>query len=993
VNRELKYKEWLQTSVPTAVWSKGVALSRDAVVQLDRMDAKDGETRLKVLVQGRAVAYLVTLFLDDQDGFCSCEEKTDFCSHVVAASIWLSKNGEAVAKQNAKESPDADSSRPLVRLVYIWEKVGDPSNPRLRLARSFEFRDGTRTPLAGSLIGFVGGVRSGRIAKPLPAISPPDYQVDECLEKLRSGETPASQAFSFVHRIFKALEDSGARVELGNDVVRVAAKPVTQMIVIKALKDGAVELSVQSSLAADEEFEPGIVRTGDTLRVLDSVPSVLLGGVRVGRAKQKWELSKFNDYLRSAYPTDKTKYTFMWDGLNEPEVVYPRPRIQIDVQADDSGEKVARTFVARLLYGKPIDLEVFPDGKSIEAPGTGRVVVRDETRERELLMRLKDELNLTLRSPKRFEDREAIAFEQAVEKAFGAVAKSKSKKETLSAGLEFGWNGKEFKFSTAKGAGQVGVASVLEAFQSGQSFVKLEDGGFGELNEEWINAHIHELRALLWRMGSKQPLTKAHKIRFASLSSKTDSKKGVDEVVESLFGREKKPPKPYPLQGIQLRPYQDAGVEWLSSWKARGLGCCLADEMGLGKTIQALAVLDGKSLLVVPKSLIGVWEQAIRLHRTDLAARVWVGSNRAPEVITKVAKNEIIILTYGVLRSDVELLRTIEWNMTIFDEAHVLRNRETLSARAAAELQSKVRIALTGTPIENRVEDWWSLQNLINPGISDTRSDVPEWSKWFVMARKKREVLKDLPEKVEELYPVVLDSKEHDLYRGLFALLSTEVLEQLGAETPVWSSVFEALLRLRQACVDPALLPAGMRSDEFDRMESSRTVALMERLEEVIARGEKALVFSQWTSFLDRLELALDRRNIERLRIDGTTRDRSGVVDKFQTDATPSVLLLSLKAGGVGLTLTKANHVFLMDPWWNPQVESQAMDRAHRIGSMKTVFVTRFVSHGTIEERVVNMQESKRKLLEEALNRDEGQSAKFESGGWSREELMGLFRQ
>ena len=313
-------------------------------------------------------------------------------------------------------------------------------------------------------------------------------------------------------------------------------------------------------------------------------------------------------------------------------------------------------------------------------------------------------------------------------------------------------------------------------------------------------------------------------------------------------------------------------------------------------------------------------------------------------------------------------------------------------------MRSRFRIALTGTPVENRLEDLWSQFRFLNHGLLGTRRDFQEQVaraiadgdpdaaarlrerlKPFVLRRLKRDVAPELPPRTEVVLHVALSDAERDVYDAVRAASQQQVIERLKTGGNMLAAL-EALLRMRQAACHAGLVP-GQQAES-----SSKVELLVDRLEQAVADGHKALVFSQWTSLLDRVEPSLSTANINYVRLDGSTRDRGGVVDRFQAASGPPVMLISLRAGGVGLNLTAADHVFLLDPWWNPAVEDQAADRTHRIGQDKPVVVHRLVAANTVEERILELQASKRALSEAAL----GESA--QAAGLTREDLLGLFQ-
>jgi SNF2 family DNA or RNA helicase len=417
--------------------------------------------------------------------------------------------------------------------------------------------------------------------------------------------------------------------------------------------------------------------------------------------------------------------------------------------------------------------------------------------------------------------------------------------------------------------------------------------------------------------------------------------------------------------------------------------------MGLGKTLQALCAINGRTLVVAPTSVLPNWQAEIAKFRPSLRTCSYHGAARTldPDV-------DVVMTTYAILRLDQERLVAEHWDTVVLDEAQAIKNPDSQVARAAFRLQAPFKLALTGTPVENRLDDLWSQMHFASPGLLGGRGDfleryarpinagdaraaaaLRERIRPFVLRRLKREVAKELPPRTDLVLHCELRDEERRVYDTVRAATQQSVAERLGQGDSV-IAVLEALLRLRQAACDTALVPGQHPSD--DARASSKIELLLETLDTGIAEGHKALVFSQWTSLLDRVEPRLKDAGIDYVRLDGSTRDRGAVVERFQDPAGPPVMLISLRAGGTGLNLTAADHVFLLDPWWNPAVEDQAADRAHRIGQDKPVFVHRLVARGTVEEGILALQQRKRELAASAVS--EGTA----SSSITRDDLLAL---
>lgn len=433
-----------------------------------------------------------------------------------------------------------------------------------------------------------------------------------------------------------------------------------------------------------------------------------------------------------------------------------------------------------------------------------------------------------------------------------------------------------------------------------------------------------------------------------------------------------------------LRPYQVQGVQWLLA--RSNMGGLLADEMGLGKTIQALAfleVLKGPALVICPSSLVWNWKKEARQFLPNLQIVTLDGPDRE-DLFSQVSVCDLAITSYALLRRDIEQYRGFSFSTVILDEAQHIKNPDSQNAKAAGRLRARSRFILTGTPIENSIRDLWSLFDFLLPGYLGTRQDFKDRYETpllegtkeevarrlsrrihpYVLRRLKREVLEDLPERIEQVVEVELNDRQKEAYAGfqIAARREIDAMEEKSGAGATRMRVLTALLRLRQLCCDLRLLCPE------EQTPSSKIFALLELLQEAIDGNHRVLVFSQFTSMLDLIGIALDEEKIGYCRLDGSTRDREGVVRKFQEDTSLTVFLMSLKAGGVGLNLTAADTVIHFDPWWNPAVEDQATDRVHRIGQKRSVTSIKLIARDTIEDRVLRMQQAKRELMTGTLD-------------------------
>ncbi|HEY6033817.1 MAG TPA: DEAD/DEAH box helicase, partial [Kofleriaceae bacterium] len=656
------------------------------------------------------------------------------------------------------------------------------------------------------------------------------------------------------------------------------------------------------------------------------------------------------------------------------------PRMQMEVAQD--GDTL--TVFPTLVYGDPPRARV--DGRTL-VHLHGALPIRDEDAERRLVHRLRDELNLVPGRRVQLVGREAFVMQQGLSSwlRMDAKAAGAAKLAPLEVRLDIEGNKLDVELFGADGTAQASVTAALRAWQAGIDVVPLTGGGWGRVPKEWFDKHGERLADLLAARTSDRRVPIYALPDLAKLAVELDQPPPPElERLRPLLAGFEGIPHAAPEPGFvgELRPYQQSGIDWLAFCRAAGLGCVLADDMGLGKTIQALAMVKKteKTLVVCPKSVLFNWMAEIKRFRPDLRVGTYAGTRRALDPTA-----DLVVTSYPILRNDVEEIAAVAWDAVILDESQTIKNPDSQVARAAYKLKGGWKLTLSGTPVENRLDELWSQLHFTNPGLLAGRADFLErWAepitqgdsaaaarlreriRPFVLRRLKRDVAKELPPRTDAIMYVELEEAERVTYDAIRAATQKEIVKLLEAGGGVMQAL-EALLRLRQAACHPALLPGGLRSGPAPQ-SSSKLERLMEALADAVADGHRALVFSQWTSLLDLIEPHLEEANTAFVRLDGSTTDRAGVVNQFQAEDGPPVMLLSLKAGGTGLNLTAADHVFLVDPWWNPAVEDQAADRAHRIGQDKPVMVYRMVARDTVEERILELQAKKRGLADAALS-------------------------
>ncbi len=552
----------------------------------------------------------------------------------------------------------------------------------------------------------------------------------------------------------------------------------------------------------------------------------------------------------------------------------------------------------------------------------------------------------------------------------------------------------------AYGEQSADFGELLTALKRGERFVRLGDGSLGVLPEEWLKRH----GALLGMAENGEDGLRFRKTQISLIDvllaemPETNIDAGLQQARQRLreFDGVRPCEPAADFRGV-LRPYQGDGLGWLRFLREFGWGGCLADDMGLGKTIQVLSYLQSRrhendkngnlakttkpALVVVPRSLIFNWKREAATFTPDLRVLDFSDTGRS-ERSGAIGEHDLVLTTYGTLRRDIEALRKIEFDTVIIDEAQAIKNPDSLSAKSVRLLNGRHRLAMTGTPIENSLQDLWSIFEFLNPGLlgglpafrvgvgggaPETRDLLHRLLRPFILRRTKDQVATDLPERSEQTIECEMLPEQKKLYAGIRDHYRQSLLKKVDEKGLNQNKihVLEALLRLRQAACHPGLIDPQKRAADAAKLD-----ALFPMLDEIIAGGHKALVFSQFTEFLGIVRARLDERKTTYEYLDGQTRDRQERVERFQRDPACPLFLISLKAGGVGLNLTAADYVFILDPWWNPAVEAQAIDRTHRIGQTRKVMAYRLVVRDSVEAKILDLQKQKRGLADAIINAD-----------------------
>ena len=551
----------------------------------------------------------------------------------------------------------------------------------------------------------------------------------------------------------------------------------------------------------------------------------------------------------------------------------------------------------------------------------------------------------------------------------------------------------------------IAIGQLLELVQHGHGrFIELAEGEFIALSEQF-KRRLAELSA--FANVTKKTAT-INRFATAAIADSFDDFENlkVDKAWRDFRKRLQEVQNinmdiPAALQA-ELRPYQEEGYRWMTRLAAWGAGACLADDMGLGKTVQAIAVLlqrasAGPALVVSPVSVQSNWRSEVDRFAPSLTVKTLTTGNRA-ETLASLTAGDILVSSYGLLQSEEEALTAVEWATVVLDEAHAIKNYNTKTSKAAMSLKAGFRIILTGTPLQNHLGEMWNLFQFINPGLlgtlphftdnfikpadSQARRRLKKLISPFILRRTKTAVLDELPPKTEIIRKIEMSAEEMAFYEALRRRAIEAIQNDDSPQGARHLKALAEITRLRQACCHPRLVTPELE------LGSTKLSTFLEIAAELKENGHRALVFSQFVTHLTIVREALNKLGFRYQYLDGSTpaAKREEAVKKFQSGE-GDLFLISLKAGGLGLNLTAADFVIHLDPWWNPAVEDQASDRAHRIGQNRPVTVYRLVAEHTIEEKIIQLHNTKRDLADSLL---EGSD---QSGKLSMEELMALIRE
>ncbi len=989
----------LRQATDERVWGAAVKLAREGAVAGISDDGE--EVRLQVKVRGRPTPFEIYLWPSDLDTQCDCDLPRP-CLHVCAAAIAFHHAAEpapapvptvatpaAPAKPGPTSAPAPAPARPTTPAAPTARALPQPKkhyqvklryafyvdDSALAVRRLVVWPDGRVEPLRGTLS------ENDLFA------TPGDTHAESILVLSPFGGLEAQA----IRRVITYLGPN-ADATLDDRPIHLVPDPVLFQVRVTDDGDG-FKVGLYRPNGIDRLFR-GAALSGDTLRptshgeLTPDQRRLLVRGVSFGPQEVGRLVGDYLPRLRERVPVEIATERLPSDqGL--------KPQVLLTIAEREAGLEVR----ADLVYGvDPVIAKI--EGGMLRALGDV-VPARDLHAERAAVRRFEEEMGMPVGYRQVLPpDRAAAFLRDKVNKHSGPRVghvteyRFRVADDAVSPKLDIrrakDGAGYELDVQFAGGAGTAEPRAVLAAWASGRTLVPLLEGGYAPLPTDWLKVHGGLLRELLEARDETGRVDRHATAALVELIEDTegDVPPDLQRLRQFLEGGHELPDVPLPRGFVgELRHYQEAGYRWLRFLRDVELNGVLADDMGLGKTIQAIAAMldvKGPHLVVAPTSVLRNWEREIKRFAPKATVNVYHGPGR------KLDEKSLITLTsYALLRMDIEDLRGREWGYAILDEAQSIKNPDSQTARSARKLRARHRLALTGTPVENRLEELWSLFRYLMPGFlgsieafrerfarpienNDLRAQeaLRRRVRPYILRRLKTQVAKELPPLTDIVVRCEMGPEQRKVYEAV-RLAAREDVQQAIMERGVAGAtmqVLEALLRMRQACCDPALLPggvgAGAGSAKLDRLD--------ELLVEILVDDHKALIFSQWTSFLDLVEVRLKALGVPWVRLDGGTRDRQAVIDQFQSNDGPPIFLLSLKAGGTGLNLTAADYVVHLDPWWNPAVQQQATDRAHRIGQDKPVVSCRIIAENTVEERILELQDAKRALADAALGTEGG---------------------
>ncbi|MEI7937563.1 MAG: SNF2-related protein [Verrucomicrobiota bacterium] len=985
---------------------------------------------LRGVVQAGEVSFRASMVIKgeiDIENLCNCREAREWgkiCAHGVAVGLhWLKAQkpaadptparpaaGGVPTRIPAKKSPTlqrAAAGEPAELFIILPPNI-DQALARGKVMLVFEAKwGGGRCPLSA-------------LPKGRPFVfSQHDNAIIDQLETLTNGETPALLQMEI--KDFAALLPALAEhpnITLGKaNEVRVTKSPLKLPLRATLEANGEIVLSVKDKTMAFVMVGDWVwqKQTFQPLGLPAAAKDVFRAPVRVPRSQVPQFLSQHWPQLQAAGGAEANFR--LEDFTLEPQA----PRFVLELK----GGLVQLGALLQCAYGQRImTVGVTASDESVWLPDPEvptRYSTRDLNAERAALARLQRSgfsgpdaqgkmqllgqnavLNFFAREFGKLQREWSVTLDEQLEnRTMKNLERVEPQFQITSSGVQ--WFDLGVVFASSSGE-TFSPADIQRLILSGQSHTRLRNGRMAvidtgaveELQEVLLDCaprqHAQGYRITSQQAGFLEATLRQHtdwRVQAPSAWRERAAKQSGDAKLECP-----------PLGNLEtvLRPYQKQGVAWLGFLRENGFGGILADEMGLGKTLQTLAFLRfirqtqpgvGPMLIVCPTSLVFNWVAEARKFTPELKVLALHGPDRHAR-FEQIQAHDVVVTSYALIRRDAERYRELQFDTVALDEAQHIKNRQTQNAQAVKAVRARQRIVLTGTPMENSVLDLWSIFDFLMPGYLGTAQDFRERYELpiakekdakaqtrlarrlrpFMLRRLKAEVASDLPAKLEQVAFCELTPDQRSVYQQVIEASRKEVLEAVGAQGVAKSRmvVLTALLRLRQVCCDLRLL----KLDAVNPANASGKLDMFgELLEEVIDGGHRLLVFSQFVGMLTLLKEKLTAEGIEFCYLDGSTTDRAGVVERFQTNAAIPVFLISLKAGGVGLNLTGADTVVHFDPWWNPAVEDQATDRAHRIGQTKVVTSYKLITRDTVEEKILTLQNRKREIIQATIGGEE----------------------
>ncbi|HEY3863178.1 MAG TPA: SNF2-related protein [Verrucomicrobiae bacterium] len=963
---------------------------------------------LRGAVQEGSTTYRAGLVIrgaSDADNLCTCRDSRQrglICAHSVAAGLHFLKNPALAPAPKDTPKPPLPKTPGLMR-----GPAGEPLELFLILPPNF-----AEAATRGKVMLYIEGKwRKGRVpldAMPLDVpfvLDAPDAALLDALEEINHGGKPSMVLLETgaLAGILPRLAEH-PRVTLGkSQAVQILKTPPALPVRAHLETNGEIVLSLAGSIPGRlVAGTPPWIFTGTTLQPLGlgaEWANLAAGAARIPRA----EVPRF---LNLDWPRLAEQGSVEADfSLDDFEMEMAAPRFKLHLAGGLAGLRgtLECFYGERAAASLPPETPWMPDPQlptryavrnfAVEQAAVARLVragfIGPDAEGRYQLNGQNPVLNFFARDFPSLEKEWAVTLEERLTRSAEKLERVQPRFQITSSGEQ--WFDLRVSYDTPGGE-PLSQSDIQRLLLSGQSHTRLKNGKFAILD----TGAVEELQEVLVDCAPRQHAA-GYRIDNSQAAFLRDTLGGqsgwkIQAPANWPQAQEQPPPALGDLEEV-LRPYQKKGAAWLHFLRGHNFGGILADEMGLGKTAQVLAHLRAAkqsgvpSLVVCPSSLVFNWEAEAQKFTPTLRVLALQGADRHGK-FADIASHDLVITSYALLRRDAEHYRGLAFDTVVLDEAQHIKNRQTQNAQAVKSIRGAHKLVLTGTPVENSVLDLWSIFDFLMPGYLGSAEDFRDRCELpimrardaqaqarlarrlrpFVLRRLKREVAADLPEKIEQVSFCELNTEQRAVYQQVLEAGRREVLASVntrgaGASRMV---VLTALLRLRQICCDLRLLKAGEPESVSGKVELFR-----ELLEEVLDGGHRALVFSQFTSMLSLLREELSAQNIAHCYLDGSTMDRARVVNHFQRDAAVPVFLISLKAGGVGLNLAGADTVIHFDPWWNPAVEAQATDRAHRLGQKKVVTSYKLITRGTVEEKILSLQTRKRALTRGLIGGEE----------------------